>query len=102
MSHQSKSRYLNVNVEKLKCEKLSLHNISFNETCRGVIGNGYTFAGTQFTDFNIELVLYFCEQFSLTFNTFNKDLLNYVEISIHWMFHSMAGQNKTYLIFSIF
>ena len=59
MSHQSKSRYLNVNVKKLKCKKLSLHNISFNDTCRGVIGNGYTFAGTQFKDLNIELVLYF-------------------------------------------
>ena len=57
MSHQSKSRYLNVNVKKLKCKKLSLHNISFNDTCRGVIGNGYTFAGTMFKDLNIELVL---------------------------------------------
>ena len=74
MSHQSKSRYLNVNVETLKREKPSLHNISFNDTCRGVIGNRCTFAGTQFKDFNIELVLYFCKQFNFTLHTFNKDL----------------------------
>lgn len=84
MSHQSKSRYLNVNVEKLKCEKPSLHNISFNDTCRGVIGNRCTFAGTQFKDFNIELVLYFCKLFSFSSYTFNKDLLIYVELTIHW------------------
>ena len=84
MSHQSKSRYLNVNVKKLKCKKLSLHNISFNDTCRGVIGNGYTFAGTLFKDLNIELVLYFCRQYSFSLYTFNKDLLIYVELTIHW------------------
>ena len=84
MSHQSKSRYLNVNVEKLKCEKPSLHNIYFNDTCRGVIGNRCTFAGTQFKDFNIELVLYFCKLFSFSSYTFNKDLLIYVELTSHW------------------
>ena len=84
MSHQSKSRYLNVNVEKLKCEKPSLHIISFNDMCRGVIGNRCTFAGTQFKDFNIELVLYFCKLFSFSLYTFNKDLLIYVELASHW------------------
>ena len=83
MSHQSKSRYLNVNVKKLKCKKLSLHNISFNDTCRGVIGNGNTFAGTQFKDLNIELVLV-CKQYSFSLYNFNKDLLIYVELASHW------------------